>query len=292
LTKVVATDVSVVGTGAMGAAIARTLLASGRSVCVWNRTIERTSPLIDDGALLARTPIEAARRSSVTLAVLSRGEDLKNVLEDADLNGVTVANLSGISPSSALAIGRRLSNQGARYLTGSIMANPRDIGGAKTSILISGPQAAYDDYLEIFQVLAPRSVFVDETWDGAKRLSLSLAAQLHAALGGFFEGANLARAHNMSTAAYAVAVVEVLGPLYKAMLENLAEAIDNEDHSAKESSIATESHVVRLVTDYLTSERLPSLAVGGLGRYLADAEAAGLGASGLAALADFMRKRR
>jgi 3-hydroxyisobutyrate dehydrogenase len=37
--------VAVLGTGIMGAAMARNLLAAGMEVCVWNRTREKADPL-------------------------------------------------------------------------------------------------------------------------------------------------------------------------------------------------------------------------------------------------------
>jgi 3-hydroxyisobutyrate dehydrogenase-like beta-hydroxyacid dehydrogenase len=43
-------DMTVIGMGAMGAAFARTLLAAGRSVTVWNRTPEKMQPLVALGA--------------------------------------------------------------------------------------------------------------------------------------------------------------------------------------------------------------------------------------------------
>ena len=41
-------DVSVIGLGAMGSALARTLLRDGHRVTVWNRTSSKTESLVRD----------------------------------------------------------------------------------------------------------------------------------------------------------------------------------------------------------------------------------------------------
>lgn len=65
-----AENVSVIGLGRMGAALARTLLAGGCRVTVWSRTPERGQDLRADGATLAADPAEAVSASAVTLISL------------------------------------------------------------------------------------------------------------------------------------------------------------------------------------------------------------------------------
>ena len=43
-------DITIVGLGAMGAALARTLIEAGRNVTVWNRSSEKMQPLVALGA--------------------------------------------------------------------------------------------------------------------------------------------------------------------------------------------------------------------------------------------------
>ena len=43
-------DITVIGLGAMGLALARTLLEAGRNVTVWNRSPEKIQPLMALGA--------------------------------------------------------------------------------------------------------------------------------------------------------------------------------------------------------------------------------------------------
>ena len=72
--------VAVLGTGTMGAAMARNLLAAGYATRVWNRTGERAVPLAADGATVCGTAAEAARGATHLLTTLW---DLDSVRESA-----------------------------------------------------------------------------------------------------------------------------------------------------------------------------------------------------------------
>src|SRR3954463_16614397 len=65
------TGVTVLGTGIMGAAMARNLLAAGMEVRVWNRSREKAEPLADDGAKVADSPAEAADGAGLVLTMLA-----------------------------------------------------------------------------------------------------------------------------------------------------------------------------------------------------------------------------
>jgi 3-hydroxyisobutyrate dehydrogenase-like beta-hydroxyacid dehydrogenase len=58
------------GLGNMGTPMALRLLAAGHELSVWNRTEERTKPLIHQGAIAAATPAEAELGSDAVITVL------------------------------------------------------------------------------------------------------------------------------------------------------------------------------------------------------------------------------
>jgi 3-hydroxyisobutyrate dehydrogenase len=63
-------QVAVLGTGIMGAGMARSLLRAGHDVRVWNRTAARAQPLADDGATVAGTAACAVEGAEVVLVML------------------------------------------------------------------------------------------------------------------------------------------------------------------------------------------------------------------------------
>lgn len=68
------------GLGQMGAPMAGRLVAAGHQVTVWNRTTDRTAPLVAAGADVAATPAAAATASEVVITMLSTPEVLDHVL--------------------------------------------------------------------------------------------------------------------------------------------------------------------------------------------------------------------
>ncbi|RFA22804.1 NAD(P)-dependent oxidoreductase [Subtercola boreus] len=62
--------VAVLGTGTMGAGVARSLLRAGIEVTAWNRHRERAEPLAADGATVTGTAAEAVSGADVVLTVL------------------------------------------------------------------------------------------------------------------------------------------------------------------------------------------------------------------------------
>ncbi|AUH38960.1 3-hydroxyisobutyrate dehydrogenase [Streptomyces sp. CMB-StM0423] len=74
---------AVLGTGVMGAGMARSLLREGVEVTVWNRTPERAQPLAADGARVAPSAAEAVRDADAVLIALYDADAVLAVLGDA-----------------------------------------------------------------------------------------------------------------------------------------------------------------------------------------------------------------
>ena len=63
--------VAVLGTGTMGAPMARNLLKAGFQVRVWNRTPDKARVLAAEGAELAETPADAVREAAFVITILT-----------------------------------------------------------------------------------------------------------------------------------------------------------------------------------------------------------------------------
>ena len=80
------TTVAVLGTGIMGAPMARHLARSGFDVRAWNRTIEKARPLADDGVTA-----HVVTDSAATADTLSQGgDDLRRSFESAGVNLISL----------------------------------------------------------------------------------------------------------------------------------------------------------------------------------------------------------
>ena len=73
-------QVAVLGTGIMGSAMARNLLAAGLRTRVWDRSPEATAPLSEAGALMAASPGEAVRDAPVVITMLPTADVVESVI--------------------------------------------------------------------------------------------------------------------------------------------------------------------------------------------------------------------
>lgn len=98
-------DITVIGLGAMGSALARSLLEAGRNVTVWNRSPEKIQPLLALGARGLSNFGEALAASPRVIICLPDYNTTTELFEQPDivprLNGRTVIQLSTATPKGS-----------------------------------------------------------------------------------------------------------------------------------------------------------------------------------------------
>lgn len=138
----IVSDISVIGLGAMGGALARALLQSGYSVTVWNRSPEKAEPLVAAGAVAAASAEEAIQASPATVTCIASHDKtlaLMRSVGDA-VAGRTVIELSTGGAAEAGALAAYLASKGADWMIGIINAYPTAVGKAET-VLLTGLRA-------------------------------------------------------------------------------------------------------------------------------------------------------
>ncbi len=126
------TDVSVLGTGLMGTAIARALLAEGSRVSVWNRTAAKTQPLIAEGAAGEESAADAVSASPLTIVMVSDYEAVRRVLDGLPDTGLPEGHVVLSFTQAEGAINHLRGQIGAEPLT---LAQTGDEGDLDTTIL-------------------------------------------------------------------------------------------------------------------------------------------------------------
>ncbi|GAA3109156.1 hypothetical protein GCM10020001_029130 [Nonomuraea salmonea] len=138
----------------MGTALAKSLLAAGHQVTVWNRTPAKADPLVAEGAKQAATPAAAVAASELVIACLLDSRSVTATLEGAELRGRVIANLTTSRPVEAREIAALVTERGGDHLAGGIMAIPQMIATPGALILYSGSKAAYDRYEQALSAMA------------------------------------------------------------------------------------------------------------------------------------------
>lgn len=168
------TTVAVLGTGKMGAAMARRLLAHEHEVRVWNRSPERAAPLADDGAVVAVEPAEAVRGAEVVLVVLFDADSVIEVLEAAapglepDTLVVQSSTL-GLDVARVVEAAERL---GVRLLDAPVLGTRGPAEQGKLTVLASGDPRLRRLADPVFEAIGSRTVWVGDELGEASRLKL------------------------------------------------------------------------------------------------------------------------
>jgi 2-hydroxy-3-oxopropionate reductase len=95
--------ITVLGTGLMGAPMARRLLGAGFPVTVWNRTRAKAEALVERRRHVAGSPDEAVAGADIVLSMLENGPITEQVIfgqgvADAMAEGCILLDMASIPP--------------------------------------------------------------------------------------------------------------------------------------------------------------------------------------------------
>ncbi|WP_067829087.1 NAD(P)-dependent oxidoreductase [Actinomadura kijaniata] len=186
------TEVTVVGLGPMGTALAEVFLAGDRSLTVWNRTPGRADGLVAKGARRAATVAEAVAASPLTIVCLNDYATVRRVLGSAaGTDGTrTLVNLTSGTPAEARAAADWAAGHGLDYLDGAIMVPPPLVGNTDAVFLFSGPRQVLDRHRATMAALGDlRHLGADPGL--AALFNTALLGMMYATLNGFLHGAAL-----------------------------------------------------------------------------------------------------
>ncbi|MFA3918550.1 NAD(P)-dependent oxidoreductase [Ruegeria hyattellae] len=158
------TDISIIGLGAMGSALARAQLKAGRSITVWNRTSEKATPLVSAGATSAATVSEAISASPVTITCVKSHPQTKELLTAASkvLPEKTIIELSTGGAKDAEDLAQLIENAGGQWMVGIINAYPHMIGDDETVLSVVGTAEQWAAHGSIIKAMGGSSVHVGD----------------------------------------------------------------------------------------------------------------------------------
>ncbi|MFL1377390.1 NAD(P)-dependent oxidoreductase [Nocardiopsis protaetiae] len=198
------TNVTVIGLGPMGLALAEVLQDRGHNTTVWNRTPAKADDLVARGAHRAETVAEAVSASPVTIVCLSDYDAVHAVLDSAGdaLKGRVLVNLSSGTPKEAHAAVDWAAERGVSYLDGAIMVPPFLVGRPDSVFLYSGPQDVLDEHRETLAGMGdPRYLGPDPGL--AVLYNTALLNMMYATMNGFLHATALVGSAGVSAVEFA-----------------------------------------------------------------------------------------
>ncbi|MFD5818667.1 NAD(P)-dependent oxidoreductase [Streptomyces sp. NPDC127038] len=171
--------VSVLGTGIMGAAMARNLARSGHPLRVWNRTRDKAEPLAADGAHVADTPEEAVRGADVVLTMLHDGPAVLDVMRRAApaLRAGAVWVQSTTAGTETLGeLAGFADEHGLVFFDAPVLGTRAPAEAGQLTVLAAGPSAARDTVTPVFDAVGARTVWTGEDGAAGSATALKLVA--------------------------------------------------------------------------------------------------------------------
>jgi 3-hydroxyisobutyrate dehydrogenase len=241
--------VAVLGTGTMGAPIARNLLRAGFEVRVWNRTADKAEALVADGAQGASSPAAAAAGVDVLITMLADGAAVERVMTGPsgalsalgpDAVWIQMGTV-GVDWSDRLA---DLADQyGVAFVDAPVSGSSKPAEDGQLLILASGAGAVRSRLAPIFDVLGRQTLWLKRAGDGS-RLKLALNNWLAVLVEGMAETLALTSALGLDPRLFVRTITG--GPLSSAYATAKANAMLDDDfapgfplrHAAKDAALA------------------------------------------------------
>ncbi|BCM72720.1 MULTISPECIES: NAD(P)-dependent oxidoreductase [Streptomyces] len=242
--------VSVLGTGIMGAAMARNLARAGHTVRAWNRTRAKAEPLAADGAHIAGTPAEAVEGADVVLTMLYDGPATLDVMREAApaLRSGTAwvqSTTAGVEAIGDLAAFAR--EHGLVFFDAPVLGTRQPAEAGRLLVLAAGPGEHRAAVTPVFDAVGTRTVWTGE--DGAAgtatRLKLVANSWVLAATAATGEALALAQALGVDPQGFFDAIAG--GPLDMGYLHAKSQLILDDRLTPAQFAVATAVKDARLI---------------------------------------------
>lgn len=151
-------SIAFLGTGLMGAPMARRLLGAGLPVTVWNRDVKKAEALVDNGAILAHTAVEAVGEAEIVITMLSDGHAVGDILFSAGVAealkpGAVVVDMSSIAPPMAKDHSARLTARGIAHVDAPVSGGVVGAEAGTLAIMAGGDAEVIEGLAEVFAAL-------------------------------------------------------------------------------------------------------------------------------------------
>ena len=170
--------VAVLGTGIMGAPMARNLLKAGFQVRVWNRTRDKARVLAAEGADLAETPADAVREAAFVITMLTDTAAVLAVMGQAaeSVPDGAVWLQTGMVGGEVQPVARLAEDHGITFVDCPVIGTRETAKRGRLVVLASGPGDALDRAQPIFDAIASKTVRLEPGARGASRIKLVATA--------------------------------------------------------------------------------------------------------------------
>ncbi|MEP5731086.1 MAG: NAD(P)-dependent oxidoreductase [Sulfitobacter sp.] len=150
--------ITLIGTGLMGAPMARNLMGAGHDLTVWNRSAHKASDLVTEGAKTAPTAAEAIAGAEIIITMLSDGFATAALLADDAFRAALAAGMIWIDMSSAKPEHARIQSAellalGVAHLDAPVSGGTKGAVAGSLAIMAGGKQETFDQVASVLEAM-------------------------------------------------------------------------------------------------------------------------------------------
>lgn len=170
--RMIYVKIGFIGTGVMGAAIIKNLMAAEHTLTVFNRTKSKTDKLVAAGAAWAPSPREVAAQSDVVFTMVGFPQDVEQVYFEKDgifagLNkNATAIDMTTSRPSLAAKLAAYGNNHSFNILDAPVSGGDIGAKNATLTIMVGGDEKTYHTMLPLFKEIGKTSNYFGPAGSG------------------------------------------------------------------------------------------------------------------------------
>lgn len=160
---------AVLGTGIMGAPMARNLARAGNDVAAWNRTRSKAEAV--EGARAVAAPAEAVAGAEAVVTMLSDGDAVEQTMRDALPaleSGALWLQTSTVGVAATDRLQALATEAGAVFFDSPVLGTKQPAEEGKLVVLASGPEEARERAQPLFDAVGARTVWLGAAGNGSR----------------------------------------------------------------------------------------------------------------------------
>ncbi len=158
------TRIGWIGTGVMGLSMCGQVMKAGYATTVYNRTLSKAQPLVDQGARSADSPRAVARQSDIIFSIVGFPQDVQEVYlkENGILAGAKpgsiLVDMTTTAPSLAQEIDQVARTKGIATVDAPVSGGDVGARNAALSIMVGGSKTAVEVVMPLFEMMGKQIV--------------------------------------------------------------------------------------------------------------------------------------
>ncbi len=182
-------NIGVIGLGAMGNGVARSLLRAGFTVHACDLRPDVLKRFADAGGVACASPAELGSRCDIVITLVVNAQQTEGVLFGTDgaatamRPGTLVIASATVPPAFAAALGRRLGEQGILMLDAPVSGGAGRAASGEMTMMTSGPAEAYSLAEDVLAAISGKVYRLGDTHGAGSKVKIinQLLAGVHIA---------------------------------------------------------------------------------------------------------------